>query len=86
MTTEKLEQVLHLIDTHAEMIGLTIAEYLPFDEQAAFSCVCRNSPVRGLKIAVIAIENDRGAHCYLSVSSLTPSIFKRLRLRSRPPA
>lgn len=48
--------------------------------------VCRNSPVRGLKIAVIAIENDRGAHCYLSVSSLTPSIFKRLRLRSRPPA
>ena len=33
MTTEKLEQVLHLIDTHAEMIGLTIAEYLPFDEE-----------------------------------------------------
>ena len=33
MTTEKLEQVLHLIDTHAEMIGLKIAEYLPFDEE-----------------------------------------------------
>lgn len=33
MTTEKLEQVLHLIDTHAEMIGLTIAEYLPLDEE-----------------------------------------------------
>ena len=33
MMKSKLEQVLHLIDTHAEMIGLTIAEYLPFDEE-----------------------------------------------------
>ena len=33
MTTEKLAQVLRLIDASAEIAGLTVAEYLPFDEE-----------------------------------------------------
>lgn len=33
MTMEELAHILHLIDAHAEIAGLTIAEYLPFDEE-----------------------------------------------------
>ncbi len=33
MTFEKLSEILHCISNHAETVGFTIAEYLPFDEQ-----------------------------------------------------
>ena len=33
MTMEKLGQVLKLITENADVVGFTIAEYLPFDEQ-----------------------------------------------------
>ena len=33
MTMEKLEDILSLIENNADVVGFTIAEYLPFDEQ-----------------------------------------------------
>ena len=33
MTMDKLTEVLHCITDYADMVGLTIAEYLPFDEE-----------------------------------------------------
>ena len=32
MTIEKLSGILHLITENADVIGFTVAEYLPFDE------------------------------------------------------
>ena len=32
MTMEKLHTILQCIETHADIVGFTIAEYLPFDE------------------------------------------------------
>jgi len=32
MTMEKLSNVLKLITDHSDVVGFTIAEYLPFDE------------------------------------------------------
>ena len=32
MTTEKLSEILHLIQRCSDIVGFTIAEYLPFDE------------------------------------------------------
>ena len=33
MTMDKLTEVLHCITDYADVVGLTIAEYLPFDEE-----------------------------------------------------
>ena len=33
MTMEKLSEVLHLITENSNVVGFTMAEYLPFDEQ-----------------------------------------------------
>lgn len=33
MTMDKLTEMLHCITDHADVVGLTIAEYLPFDEE-----------------------------------------------------
>ena len=33
MTMEKLSEVLHLITENSDVVGFTVAEYLPFDEQ-----------------------------------------------------
>lgn len=32
MTMEKLSEVLHLITENSNVVGFTVAEYLPFDE------------------------------------------------------
>ena len=33
MTMEKLSEILTLIENNADVVGFTVAEYLPFDEQ-----------------------------------------------------
>ena len=33
MTMEQLASILHLVATNSDIAGLTIAEYLPFDEE-----------------------------------------------------
>ena len=37
MTMEKLDNVLNCIMDHSDVVGLTIAEYLPFDEQRLYN-------------------------------------------------
>lgn len=41
MSLEKLSEILQLISTHANLVGFTIAEYLPFDEYKLHQILCK---------------------------------------------
>ncbi len=41
MSLEKLSEILQLINTHSNLVGFTIAEYLPFDEYKLHQILCK---------------------------------------------